>query len=152
MIRMGLMFVAFLFNPGIAKDLIYFSNFKPGPVKFGPESLVTDFVTMTNDPETNLPDQFTICSSLFIEAMTTMQNIFQIMKEDGTHWFAISYDPRKETTTREEFFYCVQSGYNNFNISMKTCIFIYYLYGVSHKKSDILLEGRSTLTFGVILI
>ena len=113
---MGLMFVAFLFNPGIAKDLIYFSNFKPGPVKFGPESLVTDFVTITNDPGIDLPDKFTICSSLFIEVMTTMQNIIQILKEDGTHWFQISYEPRKETTTREEFFYCVHSGYSNFNI------------------------------------
>ena len=78
---MGLMFVAFLFNPGNAKDLKYFSNFKPGPIIFGPESVVTDFVTITNDPGIDLPDKFTICSSLFIEVMTTMQNIIQILNQ-----------------------------------------------------------------------
>ena len=145
------MFVAFLFNPGDAKDLKYFSNFKPGPLIFGPESVVTDFVTIANDPGIDLPDKFTICSSLFIEVMTTAQNIIEILKENGTHWFSISYDPRKETTTREEFFVCVQSGYSNFNISLKTCNFVFYLYRVSHKKLDILLEGPSTRIFGVIL-
>ena len=119
MMSMCLIFVAFLLNSGIAKDLKFFSNFKPGPKIFGPESVVTDYVTMTNDPGTDLPDKFTICSSLFIEVMTTIQNIIQIMKEDGTHWFQISYDPRKEQSTREEIFYTVQSGYRNFFISLK---------------------------------
>ena len=95
MIIICLMFEALcLFNLGFAKDLKYFSNFKPGPRIIGPESEITDFVTVTNnDPVTILPDEFTICSSLFIEIMTTMQNIIQVMKEDGTHWFSISYEP-----------------------------------------------------------
>ena len=66
MIDKCLMFQALcLFNLGFAKDLKYFSNFKPGPLNYGPESVVTDYVTMTNDPMSNLPNEFTICSSLF---------------------------------------------------------------------------------------
>ena len=98
-----------LFNLGSAKELKYLSNFKPGPVINGPELVVTDFVTMTNNPVSNLPDAFTICSSLYIEFMTTLQNIIQIMKEDGTHWFSISYDPARKSKT-EELWYCIQSG------------------------------------------
>ena len=110
MISSFLMFVALsFFNLGSAKDLIYFSNFKPGPLITGPESVVTDYVTMTSNPGSNLPDEFTICNSLFIEVMTTLQNIFEILKEDGTHWFTISYDPNR-LSTRETLFYCIQSG------------------------------------------
>ena len=74
--------------------------------KSGPESDVTDFVTMTNDPVTILPDKFTICSSLFIDVMTTLQNIFQILKEDGTYWFSISYDQ-----TRHALMFCQNMKY-----------------------------------------
>ena len=85
MIDKCLMFQALcLFNLGFAKDLKYFSNFKPGPLNYGPESVVTDYVTMTNDPMSNLPNEFTICSSLFIEVLTTVQNIFTIMKDNHT--------------------------------------------------------------------
>ena len=90
---MGLMFVAFLFNPGNAKELKYFSNFKPGPIIIGPDSAVTDFVTMISNSVSDLPNDFTICTSIFIEVMSTLQNMFQILKEDGTYWFSISYDP-----------------------------------------------------------
>ena len=98
----------YLFNLGIAKDLKYFSNFKPGPIIIGPESVVTDFVTMTSDSVSNLPNAFTICSSQFIEVMTSLQSIIQIMKEDGTQWFSISYSQRE--SNREEFYLCIQSG------------------------------------------
>ena len=98
-----------LFNLGFAKELEYFSNFKPGPIKNGPESVVTDFVTMTKDPGSNLPDAFTICSSLYIDFMTTVQNIFHITKEDGTPWFAVSYAGTR-MSTREEIFLLIQSG------------------------------------------
>ena len=98
----------YLFNLGIAKDLKYFSNFKPGPIITGPDSAITDFVTMTSNSVSDLPIDFTICTSIFIEVLTTMQNIIQILKEDGTPWFSISYDIRM--STREELFYCIQSG------------------------------------------
>ena len=110
MISIIVMFVAlFFFDHGSAKELIYFSNFKPGPLITGPESVVTNYVTMTSNPVSTLPDEFTICNSLFIEVMTTVQNIIEILKEDGTHWFSISYDPNR-MSLRESLFICIQSG------------------------------------------
>ena len=104
------MFVALsFFNHGSAKDLKYFSSFKPGPLITGPESVVTNYVTMTSNPVSTLPDEFTICNSLFIEVMTTAQNIIEILKEDGTHWFSIFYDPVR-LSLRETLFICIQSG------------------------------------------
>ena len=99
-----------VFNLIFAKDLKYFSNFKPSSsVLIGRESVVTDFVTMTNNPESDLPNEFTICTSLFIGIVTSMQNIVQILKKDGTHWFSISYDSSR-LSTREDIFFCIQTG------------------------------------------
>ena len=110
MLGMCLIGALFVFNLIFAKDLNYFSNFKPSSgVLVGRESVVTDFVTMTNNPGSDLPNEFTICSSLFIGIMTSMQNIVQILKKDGTHWFSISYAPIR-SSTREEIFYCIQTG------------------------------------------
>ena len=109
-----------LFNLGFTKELEYFSNFKPGPIRNGPESVVTDFVTMTNDPGSNLPDAFTICSSLYIDFLTTLQNIFHIMKEDGTPWFAISYAVTR-MSTREEIVLLIQSGIDQLQFFLCLC-------------------------------
>ena len=99
-----------VFNLIFANDLKYFSNFKPSSsILVGRESAVTDFVTMTNNPGSDLPNKFTICSSLFIEFLTSNQNIFEILKKDGTHWFSMSYDSVR-SSTREEIFYCIQTG------------------------------------------
>ena len=98
-----------IFNTIFAKDLKYFSNFKPIGMILGPESAVTDFVTMTNNPGSDLPNEFTICTSLFVEILTTNQNIVQLMKKDGSHWFSIFYDASR-SSTREDLFYCIQTG------------------------------------------
>ena len=99
-----------LFNLIYAKDLKYFSNFKPGPLQVGRESVVTDYVTLTNDLGSNLPNEFTVCTSLFVDIVTTTQSIFQLMKKDGTAWFFIYYDTRPLSSTGEDLFYCIQAG------------------------------------------
>ena len=117
-----------VFNLIFAKDLKYFSNFKPSAaIIVGRESAVTDFVTMTNSPESDLPNEFTICNSLFIEVMTSMQNIVTVMKKDGTHWFSISYEVAR-LSTREQLYYCVQTGkylFKNYNFFI---LFIDFLF------------------------
>ena len=75
-----------------SKDMVYFSTFKPGPYPYGQESQISDYLTIEKDPVSSLPDKFTICSSLFLNLMTTVKNIIQIFKEDGTHWFNLSID------------------------------------------------------------
>ena len=105
------------FNLIFAKDLKYFSNFKPsaGIAVVGRESAMTDFVTLTNSPGSVLPNEFTICTSLFIEFMTSNANIVAVMKRDGTQWFAIWYEATRSikanrSSTREELYYCIQTG------------------------------------------
>ena len=97
-----------MFNLIFAKDLKYFSIFKPSSnIIVGQESVVTDFaVMMTNKPGSDLPNEFTICTSVFIELI--MPQIIQIMKNDGTPWFSISYQTRSSTT--EAYFCCIQTG------------------------------------------
>ena len=92
-----------------AKDMKYFSNFKLGPLQVGRESVVKDFVTIENDPVSNLPNEFTICTSLFIDIVKSSQYLFEILKKDGTHWFSIAHATRS-ATTNDELFFCYQTG------------------------------------------
>ena len=93
-----------------ANDLKYFSIFKPGSVQVGRESVIKHFVTLENNPDVaDLPNEFTICTSQFIEIMTASQYLFEILKKDGTHWFSIAYDMRK-ASTRDSLFFCYQTG------------------------------------------
>ena len=104
------MFVALcLFDLALAKDMKYFSNVKPGPLQVGRESVVKDFVTIENNPLSNLPNEFTICTSLFIDIVKSSQYLFEILKKDGTHWFSIAYGTRTATTT-DTLFFCYQTG------------------------------------------
>ena len=75
-----------------SKEIPYFSNFNKGNLIFGEESKIPDFVTLAEDPISNLPNDFTICSSLYIEFMTTKNNFIEIMKEDGSHWFQMDLE------------------------------------------------------------
>ena len=39
----------------------------------------------------SLPDQFTICSSVYNSQFITAQGFFQLMQEDGTAWFNLNH-------------------------------------------------------------
>ena len=114
MIKKYLIFSLCLCSLIYAKDIKYFSNFKPGPLQVGRESVVTDFVTLTSDPGSDLPNGFTVCTSLFVDIVTTTQSMFQIMKRDGTAWFFILQDVKSKgqqgKSTREDLYYCIQAG------------------------------------------
>ena len=86
----------------IAKQLDYFSNFNDGSLVYGEESTMTDYVTLTNDPRANLPESFTVCSSLFIKFMLTKNNFIEILKEDGTHWFQMDIEHLRDFSTLTE--------------------------------------------------
>ena len=77
-----------------AEALKYFSNFQfDQRTIYGEEHLIKDYVTLANDPKANLPDSFTICSSIFIKFRPGLKDvgIFEMFKEDGTHWFLLNY-------------------------------------------------------------
>ena len=85
-----------------ARQLNYFTNFNDGSLVFGDESTMTDYVTLTNDPGTNLPESFTICSSIFLKFMLTKNNFISIFKEDGTQWFQMDIEHFKDYSTLTE--------------------------------------------------
>ena len=65
----------------------YFTNYKTGEIIYGDESLIKDYVTLSQDPISNLPARFTICSSLYLGRISTTPNAFQLYNENGKGWF-----------------------------------------------------------------
>ena len=65
----------------------YLTNYKPVGVIYGEESLIKDFVTLSQDPISNLPASFTICSSVYLGTINGPLNIFQMYNENGEHFF-----------------------------------------------------------------
>ena len=83
-------------------SLQYYSNFNDGKLLFGIESTIVDYVTLANDPKENLPNDFTICTSLYIKYMTTKNNIFELYKEDGSHWFQMDIEHLRDIDSFSE--------------------------------------------------
>ena len=79
-----LFFFSFLY---LASSDTYLSNFKFEIPVIGYESLIKDFAMLNNDPKANIPDSFTVCSSVFIKFWSTDISIIEMLKEDGSHWF-----------------------------------------------------------------
>ena len=83
-------------------SLQYYSNFNDGKLLFGIESTIVDYVTLANDPKEKLPNDFTICTSLYIKYMTTKNNIFELYKEDGSHWFQMDIEHLRDIDSFSE--------------------------------------------------
>ena len=61
------------------KDTItIIDTFDDGSLVYGHKSLVKDFAELAEDSQGSLPESFTICSSIKIEALTTIQSFFQV--------------------------------------------------------------------------
>ena len=82
-----------------------FSSFKfEKGLQYGEESNIKNYVTIANDPKSNLSNSFTICSSLLIKFINSENNFVSIFKVDGSHWFTLdlattqrNLDTMKET-------------------------------------------------------
>ena len=74
-------------NVGDAKK--YFTNFIFEDIVFGEDHLIKDYVTLANDPNGNLPDSFTVCSSVYVKYCTSNKGIIQMLKKDGTPWYSV---------------------------------------------------------------
>ena len=85
-----------ILKKGNGKSMQYFSNEKLVRKNiFGAEHLIKEYVTLLNDPNANLPNSFTICSSIFIKFRTTAVAFFEMYKADGTHWFLLQVGTNK---------------------------------------------------------
>ena len=74
-------------NIGNAKK--YFSNFIFEDIVFGQDHLIKDYVTLANDPNGNLPDSYSVCTSVFVKFCTSNKGIIQMLKQDGTPWYSV---------------------------------------------------------------
>ena len=72
--------------------MTYYDNFNSGDQIYGPDYAMTDYLVLANDPVSNLPPAFTICTSLFLRYMTTEQTFMQMDKANGWRWFIITID------------------------------------------------------------
>ena len=76
-------------------SLKYYSTHIVVPQQWGNEESVTDYVSLANDPKSNLPKDFTICSSVFIHVVTVSESIvFNMLKDDGSPWFLLEISLR----------------------------------------------------------
>ena len=75
------------------RNLKYYSTHIVKQNDWGKEEVVTDYVSLAKDPKSNLPKDFTICSSVFVHVVTlTDLIVFELLKEDGSPWFLISLE------------------------------------------------------------
>ena len=104
MLKIKKAILTLLFIATIAKtrELEFYSNFKSDKIVYGQEALMADFVSLKSDPKSDLPDSFTVCSSILLQYFTTHQNFIEIYKEDGTHWFNLGLDLMRDMSTFTE--------------------------------------------------
>ena len=82
--------ILFIVHTTEGRSLKFYSSFKFGDVVFGIEDNIQDFVTLQEDPKSNLPNSFTICTSLSLHFLATCGNHFiNMQKRDGTNWFTL---------------------------------------------------------------
>ena len=72
------------------KSLVYYSNFKFEPVIFGQEDVIVDYITLADDPKENLPESYTICSSVFVKFATSDIAVIQMLNQDSTPWYRLA--------------------------------------------------------------
>ena len=105
---MGLRIVAYflllkcIFIKGQGRSLKYFSTFQFKEAVWGEEHLITDYVTLANGPEEDLPDSFTVCSSALVKFWMADSSVIEMFKEDGTHWFVLHFAGVRDHTDLSE--------------------------------------------------
>ena len=95
MVKMFFFFIYFTLSLEFLRSTehVYFDNFNQGDMVFGLETKMTDYAVLANDPLADLPTSFTICSSLFVQYMTSSKNFLQLFQDDGSHWLHYEIEP-----------------------------------------------------------
>ena len=85
-------------NVAFGENMLYLSNAKFGPVVWGEESKIVDYVTLANDQVGNLPNSFTICSSYFMKFVQSSHQVIEMLKQDGSPWFTLAIETGQRNT------------------------------------------------------
>ena len=92
-----------------------------GENKLGPEVMITDFAVLTlNNPDVNLPSDFTICSSVSSDTFLGFLSPFQLVHQDGTPWISVRIEPAQKDSRRHRMIFfvsidlkCISQGLKN---------------------------------------
>ena len=78
----------------------------------GPEAVVTDIATLSGGEFDNLPDEFTVCSSVTTGgAFTGAMSPFQLLHEKGEPFISIAVSPMPMNLTHFNFWIYVSSRF-----------------------------------------
>ena len=73
-----------------SQTISYFSSFRfEIGIKYGAESTVKNYVSIASDEKSDLPDRFSICSSLLVDYVNSEHNFLTMFKDNGSHWFTL---------------------------------------------------------------
>ena len=81
----------------------YITNFKFEEIVFGKENLMKDYVTLANDPNGNLPNSYTVCSSVYVKFCTSNYGVLTMLKNDGSPWYLVEiFKTSRQYETKSE--------------------------------------------------
>ena len=80
----------------------------------GTESSMRDYTVLKNDPLGKLPDQFTVCGSLFVEYVTSTQLFLALYQENGKPWVSYYLNEGRNVDDLTEIVTLVFDGKNNY--------------------------------------
>ena len=98
----SLYFFTFVTIIANGKKLKFYSNFIFENLVYGPEDVVVDYSILADDPIGNLPESYTVCSSVFIKFATTDILLIQMLKQDDTPWYRLAVSASREYDTMSE--------------------------------------------------
>ena len=83
----------FILRNGIvvnSQTISHFSSFRfEIGLQYGAESTVKNYVSIASDEKSDLPDRFSICSSLLVDYVNSEHNFLTMFKDNGSHWFTL---------------------------------------------------------------
>ena len=87
----------------VGNAMKYITNFKFEEIVFGKEHLMKDYVTLANDPNGNLPNSYTVCSSVYVKFCTSNYGVLTMLKNDGSPWYLVEiFTTSRQYETKSE--------------------------------------------------
>ena len=77
---------------------------------------------LANDPKSDLPDSFTVCSSLQVKFQNGLLHLFEMYQKDGSHWFNIHMSIQRGMSMVFRFFYVDPQTGNDIQVYIKLLV------------------------------
>ena len=96
-----------------AEKLKYLDNFgDDGTLLLGrTENPLIGYATLASEPEEELANEFTVCSSIYSKFRTSATSFFQLYQEDGKTWFNFMMSQGYDTNDFTEHFFMIEKRF-----------------------------------------